>query len=73
MSLRLSVNWTWAHGPDGQYSTNYKRGKDNIKQKSSFTGNNMKSLHNSVEDSLKKFKTDYLDILYVHWVSMPET
>ena len=59
--------------PDEQYSTNYKRGKDDIKQKSSFTGNNMKSLHNSVEDSLKKFKTDYLDILYVHWVSMPET
>ena len=28
----------------------------------------MKSLHNSVEDSLKKLRTDHIDILYVHWV-----
>ena len=28
----------------------------------------MKSLHISVEASLKKLRTDYIDILYVHWV-----
>ena len=28
----------------------------------------MKSLHISVEQSLKKLRTDYIDILYVHWV-----
>ena len=27
----------------------------------------MKSLHNSVTASLKKLRTDYIDILYVHW------
>ena len=26
-------------------------------------------MHISVEDSLKKLRTDYIDILYVHWVS----
>ena len=29
----------------------------------------MKSLHLSVEESLKKLRTSYIDILYVHWVS----
>ena len=29
----------------------------------------MKSLHLSVAASLKKLRTDYIDILYVHWVS----
>ena len=27
----------------------------------------MKSLHLSVEASLKKLRTDYIDILYLHW------
>ena len=30
----------------------------------------MKSLHVSVEASLKKLRTDYIDILYLHWVSV---
>ncbi|KAI0716475.1 aryl-alcohol dehydrogenase [NADP+] [Earliella scabrosa] len=50
-----------------KYSTNYKRGRTDIKQQTCYTGNNMKSLHNSVEDSLKKLRTDHIDILYVHW------
>lgn len=33
-----------------------------------FAGNHMKSLHNSVEESLKNLRTSYIDILYVHWV-----
>ncbi|TPX34513.1 hypothetical protein SmJEL517_g02846 [Synchytrium microbalum] len=32
-----------------------------------YTGNQAKSLHMSVRDSLKKLQTDYIDILYVHW------
>ena len=28
----------------------------------------MKSLHLSIEESLKKLRTSYIDILYVHWV-----
>jgi len=34
---------------------------------SNFAGNNMKSLRVSVEDSLKKLQTEYIDLLYVHW------
>ena len=54
-----------------QYSACYKRGRDDIKQKSAYTGNSMKSLHLSVEASLKKLRTPYIDILYVHFVSSP--
>lgn len=32
-----------------------------------YTGNNNKSLHVSVEESLKKLRTSYIDLLYVHW------
>ncbi len=55
-----------------QYTTNYKRGEEHqdIKQKTHYTGNNLKSLHLSVEASLKKLRTDYIDILYVHWASV---
>ena len=27
-------------------------------------------MHVSVEESLKKLRTTYIDILYVHWVSI---
>lgn len=40
------------------------------------TGNGTKSLHLSLEASLKKLKTSYIDLLYVHWwdytCSIPE-
>lgn len=32
-----------------------------------YVGNNAKSLKVSVEASLRKMKTDYIDLLYVHW------
>lgn len=32
-----------------------------------YTGNSAKSLKVSVDASLKKLRTDYIDILYVHW------
>ncbi|EMD38329.1 hypothetical protein CERSUDRAFT_153097 [Gelatoporia subvermispora B] len=49
-----------------KYTTNYKL-KADIPQKTSYVGNNAKSMHNSVEASLKKLRTSYIDILYVHW------
>jgi len=52
-----------------KYTTNFKRGTPHqqLKQKTNYTGNHVKSMHISVEASLKKLRTDYIDILYVHW------
>ncbi|KAG2138991.1 NADP-dependent oxidoreductase domain-containing protein [Suillus clintonianus] len=50
-----------------KYTTNYQHNNDAIRQKVSFTGNNVKSMHISVNASLKKLRTSYIDILYVHW------
>ncbi|KAJ3984922.1 Aldo/keto reductase [Lentinula detonsa] len=50
-----------------KYTSGFKLGDPNIKQQINYTGNNAKSLHISVEASLKKLRTDYIDILYLHW------
>ncbi|KAH8114687.1 NADP-dependent oxidoreductase domain-containing protein, partial [Phellopilus nigrolimitatus] len=49
------------------YTTNYKRAATDINIKVNYTGNNVKSLKVSVDASLKKLRTNYIDILYVHW------
>ncbi|KAH9856357.1 aryl-alcohol dehydrogenase [Lenzites betulinus] len=65
--------WMETHGIRDQmvvatkYTTDFKRGKTDLKQHSAFVGNNMKSMYLSVEASLKKLKTSYIDILYLHW------
>ena len=48
-----------------KYTGDYKRGEPG--QHSTFVGNHAKSMHNSVTDSLKKLRTDYIDIFYLHW------
>ncbi|KIJ62587.1 hypothetical protein HYDPIDRAFT_114235 [Hydnomerulius pinastri MD-312] len=50
-----------------KYTTCYVRGENGPKQKVLYNGNNIKSMHISVEASLKKLRTSYIDILYVHW------
>ncbi|KAJ6624833.1 Aldo/keto reductase [Mycena sp. CBHHK59/15] len=50
-----------------KYTTNFKRGNDAIAQKTLYAGNSVKSMHTSVEASLKKLRTTYIDILYIHW------
>ncbi|KIK81130.1 hypothetical protein PAXRUDRAFT_202238 [Paxillus rubicundulus Ve08.2h10] len=50
-----------------KYTTNYVRGEEGIKHKVNYVGNNVKSMHTSVHASLKKLRTSYIDILYVHW------
>jgi aryl-alcohol dehydrogenase-like predicted oxidoreductase len=37
------------------------------RQRINYAGNSTKSLHVSLEASLKKMQTDYIDLLYVHW------
>ena len=47
-----------------------------VKIKTNYTGNHSKSLHVSLEASLKKLQTTYIDLLYIHWwdftTSIPE-
>ncbi|KAJ7165633.1 NADP-dependent oxidoreductase domain-containing protein [Mycena crocata] len=50
-----------------KYTTNYKARNPAVSKKVTYTGNNLKSMHISVEASLKKLRTTYIDILYVHW------
>ncbi|EGN98177.1 hypothetical protein SERLA73DRAFT_183083 [Serpula lacrymans var. lacrymans S7.3] len=50
-----------------KYTTNFQRGNSNIKQHAMYAGNSFKAMHISVEASLKKLRTSYIDILYVHW------
>ncbi|KAM4060383.1 aldo/keto reductase family protein [Hirsutella rhossiliensis] len=59
-----------------KYTTNFKAGPNHPNVMANFTGNGAKSLHTSVNASLKKLQTDYIDLLYVHWwdysTSIPE-
>lgn len=59
-----------------KYTSQWKKWDTNVKQKIHYTGNSAKAMHISVEASLKKLKTDYIDIFYVHWwdwdTSIPE-
>ncbi|KAJ7165698.1 Aldo/keto reductase [Mycena crocata] len=50
-----------------KYSSNYKARNQGISKKVTYVGNNLKSMHLSVAASLRKLRTTYIDILYVHW------
>lgn len=52
-----------------KYTTNYRSYKyrETGQIAVNFGGNTKKSLHVSLRDSLKKLRTDYVDILYLHW------
>ncbi|KAI0031215.1 Aldo/keto reductase [Vararia minispora EC-137] len=50
-----------------KYTTEYKRHDDSIKQKIQYVGNSTKVMRISLEASLKKLRTSYIDIFYVHW------
>ncbi|KIM78527.1 hypothetical protein PILCRDRAFT_592375 [Piloderma croceum F 1598] len=50
-----------------KYTANLHRDNTSIKQKPVFIGNHLKSMRLSLEASLKKLRTSYVDIFYVHW------
>lgn len=50
-----------------KFTTGYRTTGATEHLKSNFQGNHAKSLKVSLNASLKKLKTDYIDLLYVHW------
>ncbi|KIW62095.1 hypothetical protein PV05_02146 [Exophiala xenobiotica] len=50
-----------------KYTTAYRTYELGAGKTVNYSGNHKKSLHLSVNDSLKKLQTDYIDLLYVHW------
>ncbi|KAJ7839193.1 Aldo/keto reductase [Mycena leptocephala] len=50
-----------------KFTSNFKGRQEAFAQKTNYVGNNIKSMHLSLEASLKKLRTTYIDILYVHW------
>ncbi|KZP00152.1 norsolorinic acid reductase [Calocera viscosa TUFC12733] len=78
----LIGEWMKARGNRDQlvlatkYSTCYVRGRKDIKYFANYNGNQSKSLHLSIRDSLTKLQTDYIDLLWLHFwdytTSIPE-
>ncbi|KYK59208.1 aldo/keto reductase [Drechmeria coniospora] len=50
-----------------KFTTNFTAGPDQPSVMANYTGNGTKSLFTSVNASLEKLQTDYIDLLYVHW------
>ncbi|KAF5372519.1 hypothetical protein D9758_005276 [Tetrapyrgos nigripes] len=50
-----------------KYSGVYTKGNPAVKQHVNFVGNSLKSMYLSLDDSLKKLRTTYIDIFYLHW------
>ncbi|KAI1763897.1 norsolorinic acid reductase [Hypoxylon sp. FL1150] len=50
-----------------KYTSGYRRHAMSSELQPNFSGNHAKSLHHSINASLKKLRTDYIDILYLHW------
>lgn len=73
-SERLIGEWMESRGVRDQmvigtkYSAGYKfYDRERLPMQSNFTGNGAKSMFVSVRDSLRKLRTEYIDLLYVHW------
>ncbi|CAK5265847.1 unnamed protein product [Mycena citricolor] len=50
-----------------KFTMNFKARQNDVQQQVNYAGNNRKSMTLSVEASLKKLRTSYIDILYVHF------
>ncbi|KZT64790.1 aryl-alcohol dehydrogenase [Daedalea quercina L-15889] len=50
-----------------KYTNHFRPGDPKLKQNVNYVGNNLKNLKLSVEASLAKLRTSYIDILYLHY------
>ncbi|KAF2268828.1 aryl-alcohol dehydrogenase-like protein [Lojkania enalia] len=50
-----------------KFTTCFPDPRNSPRQRINYAGNSTKSLHVSLEASLKKLQTNYIDLLYVHW------
>lgn len=50
-----------------KYTTQYRSWELGKNKTVNYSGNSKKALRLSVQDSLKKLRTDYIDLLYLHW------
>lgn len=50
-----------------KYSSGYRKGSKPGAQQSNYVGNSTKSMVMSLEASLRKMQTNYVDVFYVHW------
>jgi aryl-alcohol dehydrogenase-like predicted oxidoreductase len=72
-SEEVTGEWAEARGNRDQlflatkYSVSPKYYDDAIAQKVLYGGNNAKALYLNIEASLKKLRTTYVDLLYVHY------
>jgi len=59
-----------------KFTTGFRKAHADKELQCNFGGNSAKSLHISMERSLQKLKTSYIDLMYVHWwdytTSIPE-
>ena len=53
--------------PPFQYTSGLYRSSGNTPINVNRIGNSLKNMHVSVEESLKRLRTSYIDIFYVHW------
>lgn len=56
-----------------KYTGPHRTMDKDIKIRANYGGNGMKSLRLTLEDSLKKLQTSYVDILYLHWWNFTAT
>ncbi|KAF5365837.1 hypothetical protein D9757_012800 [Collybiopsis confluens] len=54
-------------GSSEEYANYTHNGNSDIAQRVNFTGSNTKSMKLSLESSLERFQTTYIDLFYVHW------
>lgn len=65
--INARLRWLIRLGILSQYSNSTAIKDPNVQQKVLLVGNSVKSMQVSVKGSLKRLRTDYIDLFYLHW------